>query len=254
MKTIFSANLIITIFLLCLPTMGQSQVNHFYYNYLENENKVEFGVKAGVNISRFHGLDNEAKTKAGFVGGLTLDINFSKDFYLLTGFDFLNKGTKVNLRMNYEGMNLLFEKTTIDAMYLHMPVHAGYKIWINDKTKLSLHGGPYIAYGIGGQLKLSDNVIKTLNDGTTITESMNDFVNIVKGFKRSWDTFGEKTPNGVHMDMYKRFDWGLGAGASLQYDKTVLSVNYDFGLTNISRGAGNVKNRVGYITLGYKFN
>ena len=252
MKTITRANLVIVAFLLSLTAMGQGKINHFYYNYLHNEKKVEFGIKAGVNTSKFGGFD-DAKQKIGFVTGLTLDLNFSQRFYVLTGADFLNKGTKMHLKMNYSGLDLLFRNASIDAMYLQVPVHAGYKMWIQ-KTKISIHGGPYVAYGLGGQLKLSDNVIKTLGDGSTVTENLNDFVENVRGFKREWDTFSDKTPNGVDMDMYKPFDWGLGAGVSVEYERAVLSFNYDFGLAKISRGSSKERNRAGYITLGYKLN
>ena len=251
MKTIFKANLTIIFLLLSMLANGQGKINHFYYNYLPNEKPVEFGARMGFNISSLSKLDSGNKsTKFGFMGGVTLDFNLSHTFYLSTALDFINKGTKADLDFNYSGTELFIKDSRIHAMYLQVPIHAGYKIWVGNKAKISLHAGPYVAYGIDGMTKLGDNVTKVQGSETlTLTE----FIQIYSGFKREWETFGEKAPNDVNVDTYNRFDWGIGLGIAYQYDRVVLGVNYDLGLNDISKAKNKTKNNAGYATIGYKF-
>ena len=55
-------------------------------------------------------------------------------------------------------------------------------------------------------------------------------------------------------ELWKRYDYGLQAGAGITFGKYVFRLNYSDGLANISQHSPHVeKNRVIGLTLGYKF-
>ncbi len=59
------------------------------------------------------------------------------------------------------------------------------------------------------------------------------------------DVFGD--------DGYKRFDFGLGLRAGLEFNQKVpVSIGYDFGLLDINDGVS-AKNRNLTLSVGYKF-
>jgi hypothetical protein len=110
-------------------------------------------------------------------------------------------------------------KLTANMMYLQLPVHVGYKLTVAEGTKVVFHAGPYVAYGIGG--KISDNE------------------------DDKWDSFGDESA--------KKFDFGLGIGAGLEFGKIGVGLGWDLGLANINRGEGKIKNQNAYLSVGYKF-
>lgn len=173
-------------------------------------NKLLLGVKGGVNLSNMNG--NFFKDKswiAGFNAGLRIDYLLTERLYIRSGLELTNKGVKED---RIETINE--NKGTIDAttrlLYLQIPVHAAYKLNLNQTTKLVLYGGPFLAYGINGKRK------------TEITsEKPSEELN-----KYKIDFFGEK-------GFAKRLDMGLGGGIGLEYQNFGIETGYDFGLINI---------------------
>ncbi len=176
---------------------------------------ITFGVKVGANLSNFSG-DLDMDAKFGFNAGVTLDYAFTPDVYLLTGLEFTTKGAKIK-----EGD----ESLTMNPMYLQLPVHVGYKLTVADNTRLVFHAGPYVAYGLGGK--------------TTVK---------IAGIKEKGDFFGSEEEGGA-----KRFDFGVGLGVGAEFGKIGVGLGYDFGLLNMARGDGKVRNMNAYLTVGYKF-
>lgn len=191
------------------------------------DSPLTFGIKGGVNLSNFSDNVGDPKPKAGYQAGITLDCKITTDVYILTGLEVTNKGAKEKY-MESDG-----EKITLKhkPLYLQLPVHAGYKMAVGESSRIVLHAGPYLAYGISGKL----NEI---------------------------DYFGD---NGFA----KRFDYGFGLGVGLEVGKFAFNVGFDSGLANIVNDViivdsnGNVmsasddsrkmKNQSSYFTLGYKF-
>ena len=103
---------------------------------------------------------------------------------------------------------------TLNPFYLDIPVHFGYKYAVNNNLALLGEFGPYFGIGLFGQ-----------TDGE--------------------DVFGD--------DGYKRFDFGLGLRAGLEFNQKVpISIGYDFGLLDINDGVS-AKNRNLTLSVGYKF-
>ena len=145
-------------------------------------------------------------------------------------------------------------KSTTNAYYLEIPIHIGYKHYVNENLSIYGEVGPYIAYGIGGKLETSDTYIEGDYDydsgyNTTISQS-----------KSKIDTFGD---GGL-----KRFDIGAGLRVGVELkNKYTFSLGYDWGFVDIYKDSDldldndeytidltpSAKNANLTISLGYKF-
>ncbi len=183
-------------------------------NLTAQDNRLTLGVKGGINLSTLSMKDiPNPDSKVGFNLGLTVDYELGQRVYLLTGLEINTKGGKWKL---YE------LKASINQVYLQLPIHVGYKFEITESTKLVLHAGPYLAYGIGGKSKLE-----------------------FEGQEEKEDTFGS--------DGLKKFDVGIGLGFGVEFNQMCLGLGYDLGLYNISGEEESAKNRNFYLSIGYKF-
>lgn len=249
MKTIVRASLVAVFCMFGL--FANAQLNYYNNNYYYEQNrKVTVGVKAGINISDFTDFSEESANKVGFNAGITVDYAINRNLYLSSGLEFFNRKMKYDYEDNNKTTTELFNipDGVIKAMYLQVPLHIGYKFELSRDFNISIHGGPYVAYGVGGRVEMGDWVYF---DGSNTPIHLNDFVKNVRGFKRVLYTF-EDDIKGRHGKGFKRFDWGLGLGLLLEYQRVGLGVNYDFGLQDVSRD-GDIKVRTGYLTLGCKF-
>lgn len=193
-----------------------------------------FGVKAGANLSNFSGDGADgADAKFGYNFGVTVDYAINYNWYLTSGLEFTNKGAKSDyLLIDLDELAVeKIGKIKYTANYLQLPIHVGYKLDIAEGTKINFHAGPYFAYGIAGKSKVSD-----------ITSAIYDDLD------RKVDTFSD--------DALKRFDFGLGLGAGVEFGQINVGLGFDFGLLNISQLGDSdypIRNQNAYLTVGYKF-
>ncbi len=105
--------------------------------------------------------------------------------------------------------------------YLEVPVHVGYTFSLGERTSLITTVGPYAAVGLGGKNKAWDIKSKPFKDGE-----------------------------------YKRFDCGLGADVTLEYNRLQFGVGASFGLlrqtTDKWRMMGKLRHRTILVSLGYR--
>lgn len=250
MKSIIRVKLLLLF--LFFGLLANAQLNYYSNNYYYGESrpKVTVGVKAGLNLSDFTNYAEYSGNQAGFNAGIVIDYAIDRNFYLSSGLEFYNKKMKFDYEDDKKttGMVFTIPDGVAKAMYIQVPLHIGYKFEASRDVNISIHGGPYAAYGVGGRIEMGDWVYI---EGTSEPTHLNDFVKAVPGFKRVLYTFENKV-KGRHEKGLKKFDWGLGLGILVEYQRVGLGFNYDFGLQNISR-YDNVKVRTGYLTLGYKF-
>lgn len=109
---------------------------------------------------------------------------------------------------------------SISMAYLQVPVFAAYKFPISDNMKLAIKAGPYVSYGLYG----SD--IEWYGGGKT----------------NVFDSDGG----------YKRFDAGVIAGVSLDFNQFVIGAEYSRGLTKLDSSVSQFNQAFG-VVLGYKF-
>lgn len=162
-----------------------------------NAQNLSTEVVAGMNLSNLGGIGS----KVGFHAGARFELalpSLAKGVYTNAGLLLTSKGSKLDLE--YYG------KATLNAYFLEVPIHIGYKYTINDNFAIFGEGGPYVGFGLFGKYKTTDY-------GTPDYEGYSETVN----------TF----------DSIKRFDVGLGLRVGVEFKKKYsLSVSYDWGLMN----------------------
>ena len=185
---------------------------------------LSFNVKGGLNLSNFSGDIPDTKVNPGFHIGVGTDFEFAPNMSIQSGLFFSNKGAKIDGEIDLENYEILAAEVTVNANYLQLPIHLAYKIDVMPGTKVVLHAGPYIAYGIAGKTKAD-----------------------VAGLSEKVDTFGD---DGLDL---KPFDAGLGLGVGAEFGKIILDLGWDMGLTNIGDSYADVKTQNAYLSVGYRF-
>lgn len=177
-------------------------------------------VKGGLNMSNFYGSDlSDKNMKVGFHAGIGADFDFAPNMAIQSGLLFTSKGAKYTT-------DIIETELNANANFIQLPIHFAYKIDVMPGTRVVLHAGPYIAYGVGGKTKAGSIEMDTFKD----------------------DAFLEQL-NGL-----KPFDAGLGLGVGAEFGSVLVDLGWDMGLTNLSRvNLYDVKTQNAYITLGYKF-
>lgn len=174
-------------------------------------------VVAGLNIADVSELDS----RIGFHVGVVGSYGFSNEF----NGAYANAGALISLKGGQLDYGSIL-KANLDAYYLEIPIHIGYKHSLSENFAIFGEFGPYIGIGLFGKSKIES-----------------------KGESISVDTFSED--GGV-----KRFDMGLGFKLGVEINKHIpISVGYDFGLANINNDndGGSIKNSNLTISIGYKF-
>lgn len=193
------------------------------------QDNLKWGVMAGMNVSKYTitGFDN----RIGFHAGVKTEVGLSQDAngsgaYMDFAALLTLKGAKI------DGGSVA--GITLNPYYLEVPVRVGYKYAVNDDFSLFGSVGPYMAVGLFGKAKLKvdgDLADNAELGGSSISISENIFGN----------------------DGLKRFDFGLGLKAGVEFSKKYqVAISYDFGLVKATKELG-MKNRNLMLSLGYMF-
>lgn len=184
------------------------------------EKPFTFGVKAGANMSTITGDTQNTKVRFGYNVGVTVDYAFTENWFILSGLEYTTKGVN--------GKKVQGIKPSINAAYIQLPIHAGYKLNVSPSTKIVFHAGPYVALGVNGKIKIEED----------IKQNNNSKIN----------TFG---------NLMNRFDFGIGLGIGAEFGKINAGIGYDFGLLNVAKNIEDndltLRNGNAYISVGYKF-
>ncbi len=110
-------------------------------------------------------------------------------------------------------------KTTFNPLYLELPILAGLRLHTANNFDVLFKAGPYLAYGIGGKIKAGGESVGAFDD-----------------------------------EALKKFDAGLELGVGFEFNKFVLGLDSQFGMTNVFDGGGltKPKNISTFVTFGYK--
>lgn len=194
--------------------------------------KFNFGVRGGLNISSLgdyeHPIgvyeDSELDNRLGPYAGLFVQYHITNQLGLESGLFYSQLGGK-DKENDYDESY----KITANPSYLQIPLTVFYKIDITNKFKFYPDLGIYAGYGIGGKMK---------TEGTIMNENVDSDLTYFDDFARE-------------------FDFGGTVGVNLEYNKFILSVNYDQGFTRVNKTKvkyeDNAYNSNLRITLGYIF-
>jgi hypothetical protein len=161
-----------------------------------DENKVRFGIKAGLNISNMYTKDVQDKnTILGFNGGLFLKIPVTSGFAIQPELLYTTKGSELTYNSFVNG------KASFTLNYVEMPVLA-----IINLTKIvNIYGGVYIS-------TLTSVVVKNKSDV--------DLFNFENELQKS---------------DFEMYDWGLIGGAGLDFNKVSLGIRYEYGMKPVGK-------------------
>ncbi len=166
--------------------------------------QVDFSAGAGLNFSKITGTHGELRF-GYYIGGF-FDYNINKRYGLHTGVMMTTKGT--NDFQNYD-------QSSINAVYIEVPVMAKYRIMVSPKATLAVGLGPYFSYGIAGATKLRVEDIETIENPETGILQL------------EVDTFKDK--------VLKRFDAGMGLSFGVEHKSIVASVTLQYGFVDMAR-------------------
>ena len=174
--------------------------------------QVKWDAKFGMNFSNMTKID-ESKALPGFTLGVGMDYGFNENWSLQSGLMISSKGFKFK-----EGD----WKDKYRPIYLDIPILAAYKFNISDNTKFVINAGPYLAIGLGGKNKETDEEDIKLFD------------------KDGYD--------------WKRFDLGIQYGIGLELsDRYLINLTGQNGFISPVDGGDDPKNMTFTIGVGYLF-
>ncbi|MCM1219869.1 MAG: PorT family protein [Lachnospiraceae bacterium] len=148
--------------------------------------QVEAGFRQGVRVNL--GASNVSgegdKMTFGYGLGWVAEYNFSPKFYVQSGLGLENIAHKE------EGIS-----GTINAYYLQLPIHAGYRFELGETNSLFVQAGPTLGVGLFG---------------SKVDFGGGDEIN--------------------YFDVAKRFDLGLGGKVGVEFGKFQVSVGANYGV------------------------
>lgn len=191
----------------------------------QNYEKNLYGVRAGLNVSNMSMQGLSANSKAGFhiAGVYQRLLAESLPIYLETGLQFSQKGCK----WKYD-----YDKTTLNAWYIEIPLMVNYKFNIKDIATVYPSVGFFYAYGIGGKYKED-----YMDDDTMVSDK--------------YDMFGKEA-------VLKHSDLGMRFSATVDWKRYSFSLGYEFGFIDVMNEAfseDGLKVKTGnfFLSLGYNF-
>lgn len=183
--------------------------------FINTKAQVSIAPKAGVNMARIVGNDNDLNPKILILPELGCIVNFDlyKNFALQSGISYSIKGEKMK---SYEG--------TPSKYYLHyleIPANAVYSIKLN-QNRLQLFAGPYFGYCLKASLDMGG--VNSTDLGVGNSEE----------------------------DVFKSVDYGYNLGIGYRLNKLQVQIGYQKSFATINNW-GDMKNRVFSITCAYFF-
>ncbi|QPH39048.1 outer membrane beta-barrel protein [Pedobacter endophyticus] len=216
-----------------------------------------FGIKAGVNLSRFHASDFDGSTtyndnmkdNVGFNVTAFADFGVGNNFFIQPGVSLQNKGAKfestdVTTIGNTTTTTVATNKTNL--MAIEVPINAVFRIPTGSAGAVQISAGPYVGFNISGKNK-REGSITTLNTTSNTSTVANSSSEDDLSFGSAADKNYASTEFGANFGLAYRTNSGFLVGA-----------NYGLGLTNLvpkdaRSGDGKLTNRVLGFSVGYSF-
>ena len=179
-----------------------------------NAQKINFGIKAGLNISMLTGSKDQIMSSTnGFFAGALLEFKILEKIALQPELLFSQQGAK------FESKNLT-SSTTMKTDYLIVPIMVKYYL----KRGLFLEAGPQAGFLISAKQDVENRITNT-----STSENIKDATKV----------FDMAANVGIGYDII---------------DKVVTQIRYFIGITNTSTLENtDIKNGVFQLSVGYKF-
>lgn len=213
--------------------------------------QLNFGIRAGFNMTDMNvntsafGMNISPKTKMlpGFQVGIVADYAVSNNFSIQPAVVYATQGMRQNINESIELLPGFLppieinEKNRTSLNYIQVPVNAIYRVDFGF-AGLLLQAGPYFGYALSGKF---------------VSESIDDDLSgigiIMPNERGEFDIeFGSGN------DEMRRFDFGVGFGAGLQFGALQAVLGYNIGLSDLTNlDNSTMKNNGLALTLTYLF-
>jgi hypothetical protein len=228
------------------------------------------GVKGGLNVSSFSGLNEmsvnkndmseslEQSSRAGFHLGVNVQYMFTPQIGVESGLFYSRLGAKITSKYAENSYDTFFrveEEITANPSYLQLPLSVLYKFNLGQGFYLYPSVGLYVGCGIGGKLTTVYEWEYTINSYWGFTDSGSG--------EEQHNMFGENYIEYLDDDVkiFNRLDAGFIGGLTLQYSKFTLGFGYEQGFATVNRkykgeyffGDTALKNRNIKVSIGYFF-
>lgn len=182
--------------------------------------QITWNVKAGAGVATLWGSGSEgAKPHVVAKIGVGIEKPFSSNFSLMPSLEVALKGVKFeNKRYTNDGIYDL--NTTIDLLYVQVPILVAYRFNLSDAWNMTLKAGPYAAYEVYEHTKFS---------------------------------LGSESVSSSNKLEVKKFDAGVDVGFDIEYHRFVFGVEAEMGFLSLLGNSTDIKNLAFYATIGYKF-
>lgn len=167
--------------------------------------------------------------------GAYLNIPLFERGYLQAGAGYIVKGAGLDYTVLHPDL-FASGPTSLKLQYLELPVNMVYKLPVSF-GKLLVGAGPYAAYCLRGHYNVA------AFDGTKLVQSGSQQLN----FNRSPNIFG------TNINL-QRWDAGLNFIAGIEFNCLfTLTAHYGYGLIDLDKSSGDLKNRYWGVSLGFLF-
>jgi hypothetical protein len=229
--------------------LGLALAGSLFMNAQEKEQNtaskspVTFGVKAGFNASTFSNSnsdygDNNEKIKLGSHVGVFVTIPVAEKFSIQPELLFSQMGSKTEQQYTYASLSDGYlvkrefsYKTNLN--YLVLPVMVQYNIL----PKLYVEAGPEFGYLLGGKSEGDLKTEDTFGGSVTIRN----------------ESFSNKIP----MELYNRFNVGIGIGAGYYFTQNFgVTARFSAGITDLFKDnfyENKIRNNALQIGVAYQF-
>ena len=190
-----------------------------------NAQRIEFGVKAGLNVGNIVSTENRADSKVGFHLSGFSEVKLTEKFYIQPEILYSRQGATAEETATISGV-LYNGKVDLKLTYIYVPLVAKYYV-LKD---FSLEAGPQIGFLTSAK---ADAEISAVGGGPVIKQS--------RDLKEKFNTV----------------DFGLNFGLGYKFAKNFSATGrYNHSLLDLNKESTNreaVKNAVVQISLGYTF-
>lgn len=145
-----------------------------FVNVQAQEN-LKWGLMAGMNVSKLSSTGFDSKI--GYHVGVKAELGLPQ----LANGVFVDAAALISAKGSKTDMGDLGSQK-INATYLDIPIHIGYKYAVNEKFNIFGSFGPYAAIGLFGKTKVEELDYSDEGDLINVSEKYNTFGN--DGFKR----------------------------------------------------------------------
>lgn len=194
--------------------------------FLSSNAQIQLGITGGVDYSSMN-TRLEYQNVLGIKGtssyhfGIASKYSVKENFYLAADLLFSKKGFRQSNRQYFRDSLTNFN---VSLYYIELPILMEFKAKF-EKVNILFGIGPYISYGIGGNVKLDINSLSTdLNYSEKIRWSK---------YYSDPNNIGERIVYDYGYSKIKRLDYGAAIRFGVEFNSFILNAEYKYGLANL---------------------